>query len=402
MKPAEKLRAWLVNNRASSRIAFGMRIATLGIGTVLSLFWQWAFVNLMGKHVYGVLLSFQQVTQFAGVGDFGVCGAIGLRTGQMLGRGEQDRLHSFLASARTLFLCISLLISCGFAILSPWLPGWLGFVETPGAGPLLLLFAAGTFVVLNNFINGYFASINNGCGTVMWPIVPVFLISQLSQLGQWLAARWGADLWVLVLVQALSLLVQAVLGWWMIRVSFRQLARLLPMGYDLALWKELVSTSGWVCLYLLGYIIYRTTGNLLVNAGFGSGMVPAAQLQFQTDRHGHAGHHFGELCQPGQDQHLVRRSGPGIPGPCADRHPPAGPVPVPGRHRLRLVLSGAGQQIHRAVAGTGFSDVHGIAMGLCPESGGHRCRGIPTSRWPEFWDGRVCERQALPSGRLGC
>ena len=281
MKSASKLGTWLANNRASSRIAFGMRITTMGVGMVMSLFWQWAFVNILGKHVYGVLLSFQQVTRFAGVGDFGICGAIGLRTGQMLGRGEQDRLCGFLASARTLFLCIALVISCGFAMLSPWLPRWLGFVETPGAGPLLFLFAAGSFVILNNFINGYFASINNGCGTVMWPVLPVFLFSQLSQLAQYLAARGGAGLWVMVLVQAVSLLAQALFSWWMIRVSFRQLSRLLPLGYDLALWKELISTSGWVCLYLLGYIIYNATDNLLVNAGFGSGMVPAYSFNYK-------------------------------------------------------------------------------------------------------------------------
>jgi hypothetical protein len=268
-----RIRSWVMENRASARVALVMRLVTMALGVITSLGWTRVFVQLLGKQIYGLLLTFQNLMRFAGLGDFGISGALGIRTGQMLGRGEQDRLRDFLASARTLLLFLALVISAGFAALSPWLPGWLGFAETPGAGSLNYLFCAGALLILLNFTGGYFNSINSGCGTVMWPVLPVFLIAQAGQVLQWLVARQHAPLWQMILAQAVVSILCIGLGWWMLRASFPPLSRLNPLGYNPALWRELTTTSGWVCLYVLGSLIFTTTDVLLINFGFGPGTV---------------------------------------------------------------------------------------------------------------------------------
>jgi len=273
--------AWLQKNRSTARLAFVMRVFAMAAGALLSLMWARAFLHLLGRDVYGLLLTFLGVIRLATMGDFGITGALGIRTGQMLGRGEQDRLADFLASARTLFVFMALAISIAFASLSPWLPHWLGFSETPGAGTLTALFSVAGFFILLSFTDGYFQSLNSGCGTVMWPVVPMFLLGQMTLLAQWLVARHGAPLWELVAAQSAVLAVQVVFSYSMLRGAFPKLAHIRPFGFDPAQWRELGTASGWVCLYMLGSFIFTMTDRLLVNAGFGSGAVPAYQFNYK-------------------------------------------------------------------------------------------------------------------------
>src|SRR5277367_1739426 len=128
-KPAGKLKTWLLTHRTSARMALILKVSIMALSSVLSLVWGRVFVYLLGRDVYGLFISFQGVLRMATVGDFGITGALGIRTTQMLARGEQDRLVNFLASARTLYLLLASGISLLLVVLSPWLPAWLGFKE---------------------------------------------------------------------------------------------------------------------------------------------------------------------------------------------------------------------------------------------------------------------------------
>jgi hypothetical protein len=66
---------------------------------------------------------------------------------------------------------------------------------------------------------------------------------------------------------------QAYCSWTLLRMSFPRLAALLPLKCDLAQWRDLVQTSGLVTFAVLGGFIFVMTDRLLVNAGFGAGVV---------------------------------------------------------------------------------------------------------------------------------
>src|SRR5438128_1234316 len=130
--------AWLQRNRTSVRLAFILRVIAMAISAVLSLLWYRLLLRAMGDSLYGLFLSFTAVSRFGGVGDFGISGAVGIKGGMMLGRGEHEPLRKLLASARSLFLLLAALNMILFTALSPWLPQWLHFQNVPGAGSLPL------------------------------------------------------------------------------------------------------------------------------------------------------------------------------------------------------------------------------------------------------------------------
>ena len=125
MSFGQKTRAWLMANRSSARLAFLLRIVSMAISSVMGFFWTPFFVRVLGDAVYGTFLSFQGATRLAGLGDFGLSGAVTVRIGQMIGRGEMDRLREFLASARTVIFLTAVSIGAVFCVMAPWLPGWL-------------------------------------------------------------------------------------------------------------------------------------------------------------------------------------------------------------------------------------------------------------------------------------
>src|SRR4051812_11913572 len=116
--------AWFQRHRTSVRTAFILRLTTMAFGTVLSLLWFRLMTRTMGDPLYGLFLSFLAVARLGGVGDFGISGAVGIKAGMMLGRGEDGQLRKLLASARSLFLFLALLTFVSFVVLSPWLPQW--------------------------------------------------------------------------------------------------------------------------------------------------------------------------------------------------------------------------------------------------------------------------------------
>src|ERR1700751_1535652 len=126
--------SWLKRNRTSARMGFALRIVAMALGSLFSLLWMRLLLHAMGDPLMGLFQNFQALTRLGGLGDFGISGALGLKTGTLLGSGDEKGLRALLASARTLFL----LLACGLGILfvglSPWLPKWLNFESVSNAG----------------------------------------------------------------------------------------------------------------------------------------------------------------------------------------------------------------------------------------------------------------------------
>jgi len=273
---------WLKANRSSARLAFVLRVFSMGINALMSLWWTRVFLHVLGDAVYGLFLSFQGATRLAGLGDFGLSGAVAVRSGQMLGRGEEQKLRPFLASARSALLLMAVVLGAGFAALSPWLPRWLDFEPARGAGSLTLLFAVGGATITVGLLLGYFQSLNAGYATVTWPIVPMLFFSQLTMVGQWILAVLGAPLWVQALAVLGGLACQTLMLQWLLRLAHPWLGEFLPLSFDRKVWRELLTASGWVYLYSLGSLVFSTTDRLLINAGFGSAAVPSYVMNYKA------------------------------------------------------------------------------------------------------------------------
>ena len=274
MTSREKTIAWLMTNRTSARLAFLLRVGTMGISSLMGFIWTPLFVQALGDAVYGTFLSFQGATRLAGLGDFGLAGAVTVRTGQMVGRGEMDRLRPFLESARTVLLLMAIVLGTVFCVLAPWLPGWLDFKQPAGAGSLTLLFVVGGVGIMVSLLVGYLNGLNLAYATVTWPILPALVLSQLALLGQWTIARMGLPLWLQAIAPFVSGCLHALVLWWMLKAAHPWLGQILPLRFDGAVWRNLVATSGWVYLYSIGNLVFTTTDRLLINAGFGPAAVP--------------------------------------------------------------------------------------------------------------------------------
>jgi len=272
--PPRTWRDWIIEQRTSIRLAFVLRVVAMVISAGLSLFWTRALLRSMGDALYGLFVSFLAVTRLGGLGDLGISGALAVRSGQAIGRGETDQLRTFLIGARSLFLLMIVGLSGIFLALSPWLPRWLGFIESPHSGSLTLLFATGALMLFVTLASGYFHSLLVASGTVTWPILPVMFFAQLGLAIQWWGASAGWPLWLQSLgITAASiggLLVLAIL----LKAAHPWLGNLRPIRVDLAVWRDLATTSGWIYLYTLGSAIYAATDRLLINAGFGAAAVP--------------------------------------------------------------------------------------------------------------------------------
>lgn len=265
---------WLQVQRTSVRLAFFLRVASMGFNAILSLLWTRALLGVLGASCYGIVLSFQGVTRLGGLGDFGLSGALAVRVGQAIGRGDYEGLKSFLPAARALLLLVAGGLSITFLLVSPWLPSLLGFQDQPGCGSIVLLFATGAPALFVFLASGYFNSLNLAHGTVTWPVIPAFVIGQLALVVMWLAAVAGMPLWIQNLAAVGVSGLGIWIGWWMLKVSHPWLANLLPLRADRQVWRDLASTSVWMYLYSVGSAIYASTDRILINAGFGAAIVP--------------------------------------------------------------------------------------------------------------------------------
>jgi O-antigen/teichoic acid export membrane protein len=268
------LKRWLQGQRTSTRLAYALQLGTRICASFMGLIWIRLLVGAMGRPLNGVLLAFQNVITLGGLGDLGMGGAVGIRTGQYLGRGDEAGLKKFLVSARAVFLLMALAVGGGFLAFSPWLPHWLGFKPVPGTGSFTLLFAVGAVLIGGVMLSSYLTNLNYACGNVTWPVVPAFVLLQVGLLFQWLLARQHEPLWV----QFLPSVGTAAAGLWLYRFyiskSHPPLAAILPLKPDWRMAAVLFESSFWVYLCTLGNAIYRATDSLVINAGFPAGTLP--------------------------------------------------------------------------------------------------------------------------------
>ncbi len=274
-RPPGRFMGWLLRNRTSSRLAFVLRLAVMGLNVPATLVWTRLLLKAMGTPLNGLFLTFQGIAQLGGLGDFGLSGAVGARALQHLSRNEHDPCRRFLANARGVFLLLGLAFFGASLLLAPWLPHLFRFTNLPGAGSLPWLFVAGGAGTAFLIFNGYLQNVNYAYGTVVWPVLPGFLLAQLSFAAQWLLAIRGAPLWLQYSVSVVSGAITCVLAWWMLRISHPWLGDLRPIRFDYSEVPQLLGISFWVYLLSLGNLIYLTTDQILITAGFGAELVPA-------------------------------------------------------------------------------------------------------------------------------
>lgn len=270
-----------MRNRTSARLAFTLRTAVMLLTAVSSLFWARALIRVMGNELYGLFLTFIAIAQLGGLGDLGISGAVGMRILHHLARGEDSDGQRLLANARGVFLALALTFAVTFVVLSPWLPAFFHFATVPRAGSLGMLFALGGLGIGLVIINGYFQSLNYAHGNVVWPILPSFIFMQAGFVLQWALARVGAPLWMQYGAGLGVSGCSVVLAWAMLRASHPWLGRLRPVRVNWVEARHLAGTSFWVYLCALGNLIYTTTDQILVNAGFGSSLVPAYRFNYK-------------------------------------------------------------------------------------------------------------------------
>ena len=242
--------------------------------SILTLAWTRLTLRAMGDGPYGLFVSFLSIPTLGGLGDFGIAGALAIRTGQAVARGQEESLRRLIAGARGLMLMVGGALAGVLLALSPWLPGWLGFHQMAGAGSLWLLFATGSLSLFVYLFTGYFNALNGGYGTVTWPILPAFVLTQVGLGVQWMLARSGSPLWGINLGLLAVSLCGVVVAWRLLRLSHPWLGALRPIAFDRESWRDLAGTSGWAYLYSIGNAIYIHTDRLLINAAFGAALIP--------------------------------------------------------------------------------------------------------------------------------
>ena len=274
--------SWLKRNRTSVRVAFILRMVSMGVGSVFGLVWYRLLLGAMGDPLMGLFQNFQTVARLGNLGDFGITQSLSLKAGTMLGQGNDTGLRRLLASARTLFLILACVLGVVFVGLTPWLPRWLKF-EVPGAGSMTWLFVYGGTSLAAFIISGYFASLNYAHGTVTWPILPTMLLVQLlAPFFHWRLALMHMPLWVQLSPYLVSTLLLIVLSWAMLKWSHPWLGELAPLKYDHQESKSLMAISGWVYLVSVGSVIYFQTDSLVIGSVFGTGIVPTYRASYRV------------------------------------------------------------------------------------------------------------------------
>jgi O-antigen/teichoic acid export membrane protein len=266
---ANRLTWWLLAQRSSPRLAFLLQIGCRALTSLCSLLWIPLLLRSMGQGLNGLLLNFQSIASMGGLGDLGMGGLVNIQTSRMLGQEKEAELRKFLAAARAFFGIMALLAGGIFLVIAPGLLRWQKFDAVPGVGPLAGIYVLGALAIALVILNSYIANLNYGCGNVVWPVIPVFVIMQLGFLGHWLLARKGASLWVQYLPYLAGSVLIFLLAWVWIRISHPSLGTLRPLTVD---WRQFITLAGksfWVYLYSLAGPIYVTISALLITARFG-------------------------------------------------------------------------------------------------------------------------------------
>jgi hypothetical protein len=283
MSFSSAIKGWLLRNRTSVRMAFVLRMIAMGIGSFFSLLWWRLLQRAMGDPLLGLFQNFQGVARLGNLGDFGISGALSLKSGLLLGSGDEPALRKLLASARSLYVLLSGGLCLGFIALSPWLPHWLNFEGIPGAGSMTLLFVYGGLSLAWFLIGGYFASLNYAMGTVTWPVFPSVIIAQIAApFFHWRLALLHAPLWVQNAPYLVSSVLLAFTSWKMLSWSHPWVGKLTPLGFDRSQFKALTSASLWAYLINVGTAIFITTDRLVIGAGIGQAAIPRYLFNYKA------------------------------------------------------------------------------------------------------------------------
>jgi O-antigen/teichoic acid export membrane protein len=272
-KAEGRLARWLQNHRGSSRLAFLLHLVIRILGAGMALVWARLILRAMGEQLNGLFVAFQAAAQLGGLGDLGMGGTVAIKAGQYLGNNQSRPLQDFLASARTVFLLMALVAGGVFVAFSPWLPTWLHLKTEPGAGSLSMLCAVASVAVATLVLCSYVKNLNYACGTVLWPVVPSFLLLQAYMCSHWLLARRGPPLWVQYIPYSVAGIVDLALACLYLRAGFPGLARVFPLRFELKPAMLLFEGSFWMYLIGLGYNVFTSCDRLVIEAFFGSTQV---------------------------------------------------------------------------------------------------------------------------------
>ena len=154
--------------------------------------------------------------------------------------------------------------------------------SAPGSGPLFPLFAAGAVAVGVLVLLSYVNNLNYGCGTITWPIIPIFVLLQCTLFAHWMLARHGFPLSVQYLPYVITAVLNLLLGWFYLRASFPGLARIVPLVFKWRIAASLFEKSFWMYLSNLGNLVYVGTSSVVIQAWFGSGRVPLYRYNYKV------------------------------------------------------------------------------------------------------------------------
>lgn len=260
------------------RVGIVFQVAIRVASSVLSIIWTPLLLGALGRGTYGTFLSFQAIMGLGGLGDFGLGGAVGIRTGQYLGAGDHGALQKFLALARSVFGTLAVLFTLAFFVLAPFLPHWLGFTESPSTGSLTALFMVGGLFAGITIISSLVSNLNYAVMNLNWLAVPSFIFGQIAIAIQLCLALLHGPLWLLFAVHTFLIASLTLVSWKALRKTHPEIAVFYPVRFNYSETKELFGTSVWVYLAGIGSFVYTTTDRLLINAGFGAEVVPLYQL----------------------------------------------------------------------------------------------------------------------------
>jgi O-antigen/teichoic acid export membrane protein len=255
-------------------LAFFLQTGCRVLTAFCSLLWARLLLKTMGAELNGLFLNFQNIASLGGLGDLGMGGLVNIQASRLIGQGKENELKRFLAAARGFFGIVLLAAVVVFLVLSPGLLRLQKFASVPAVGPMSGLYAIGALAVAMVILNSYITALNYGCGTIVWPVVPGFVLLQLASMSHWLLARQGLPLWVQFMPYVGAAVLSHGLGWLWIRLSYPALGTLRPVTFQ---WRQvlwLASKSFWVYLYSVAAGIINTTSGLLIAAGFAPALVP--------------------------------------------------------------------------------------------------------------------------------
>ena len=241
---------------------------------LFSLIWARLLLKTMGAELNGLFLNFQGIASLGGLGDLGMGGLVNIQTSRLLGQGKERELKGFLAAARGFFGVVLLAAVVVFLVVSPGLLRSQKFASVPTTGPLSGLYVVGALAVGMVILNSYILNLNYGCGNILWPIVPGFVLFQLGSMSHCLLARQGLPLWVQYIPYVVVAVLTHALSWWWIRLSHTALGTLRPVTLQSGQFLSLAAKSFWLYLYSVAGGIISTTSGLLIGGGFGPGLVP--------------------------------------------------------------------------------------------------------------------------------